>query len=155
METSQQLPITSQRTCLMKITRRNCLHAALATSLLAAMGRAQAAVVTLEIIAFAHPPVQNALKPLRDWLPSQGSQLKVIEIDMESTQARQRLQALSLKGHLPIVLVINGQFQHKRANGKAVEFVSFPVSAGAAGGEASKGWSVEDAKIVLAATLGK
>jgi hypothetical protein len=139
----------------MKLTRRNCLRAALATSLLTALGSAQAAAVTLEIIAFAHPPVQNALKPLRDWLPGQGSKLKVIEIDMALPLAQQRLQALGLKGHLPIVLVINGQFQHKRANGSAVEFVSFPAAPAGAEGKSTKGWSVEDAKAVLAATLGK
>jgi hypothetical protein len=139
----------------MKITRRNCLHAALATSLLAAVGHVQAAGATLEIIAFAHPPVQNALKPLREWLPSQGRKLKVIEIDMETTQAQQRLQALGLKGHLPIVLVINGQFQHKRANGSAVEFVSFPAPPIAAGSEAPKGWTIDDVKAVLTATIGK
>jgi len=139
----------------MKLTRRNCLQAALATSLLATLGSAQAAAVTLEIIAFAHLPVQNALKPLRDWLPSQGSKLKVIEIDMESPQAQQRLQALGLKGHLPIVLVINGQFQHKRANGSAVEFVSFPAQPTPAGSGSAQGWRVDDVKAVLTATIGK
>jgi hypothetical protein len=65
------------------------------------------------------------------------------------------LKSLGLTGHLPIVLVVNGQYRHQRANGSTVEFVSFPVSPGGAGGESTKSWSVEDAKAVLAATLGK
>lgn len=153
METSQQLPMSSSQPRIMPINRRNCLHVALASTLLATTGSARAAVVTLEIIAFAHPPVQSALKPLRDWLPSQGGAIKLIEIDMESPQAQQRLQTLGLKGHLPIVLVINGLVRHKRADGSVVEFVSFPVAAGTA--TATRAWSVDEAKAVLSAATGR
>jgi hypothetical protein len=37
----------------------------------------------VEIVAFAHPPLQAALKPLREWLSSQGTWVRVVEIDME------------------------------------------------------------------------
>lgn len=139
----------------MNTNRRTWLTTVLATGLLSAVGHAQTAPVTLEIIAFAHPPVQAALKPLRDWLPTQGNRIKVVEIDMESSEAQQRLKSLGLTGHLPIVLVINGQYRHKRANGSTVEFVSFPAIPKAAGGEANKGWTVDDVKATLTATFGK
>lgn len=139
----------------MNKNRRTWLSTILTTGLLSVVGTAQAAPVTLEIIAFARPPVQTALKPLRDWLPSQGKRIKVVEIDMESSDAQQRLKSLGLTGHLPIVLVVNGQYRHQRANGSTVEFVSFPALPKAGGGDANKGWTVDDAKATLTATAGK
>jgi hypothetical protein len=63
----------------------------------------------VEIIAFAHPPVVSALKPLRDWLGAQGNKVKLIEIDMESAEGQKRLAAMGVKGHTPILILINGR----------------------------------------------
>jgi hypothetical protein len=111
-----------------------------------------AAPPTVEIIAFAHPPVQAALKPLRDWLSSQGNSVRVVEIDMESPAADKRLKGLGLKGHLPIVVLINGQFKHTRKDGSSVELVSFPSAQQTAAGR-KDGWSIEDAQAVVKALL--
>jgi hypothetical protein len=113
---------------------------------------AWAAVPVVEIIAFAHPPVQAALKPLRDWLSGQGGTLRVVEIDMESPAAEKRLQALGLKGHLPIVVLVNGQYRHARKDGSSVDLVGFPSGKGAPAGM-STGWSIEDAQAVIKALL--
>jgi hypothetical protein len=111
---------------------------------------AYAAPPVVEIVAFAHPPVQSALKPLRDWLAAQGGRLKVIEIDMETPAGQKRLQAVGVTGHVPVVVLIDGQHLHKRADGKTVDFVSFP--AGPAAPHGAKGrWSADDVKAVLAA----
>ena len=131
----------------MPLNRRNLLCLTLAGVAGLSAGNAQVTPPIIEIIAFAHPPVQSALKPLRDWLPSQGNKLRVVEIDMESQDGQRRVQALGLKGHLPIVIAVNGQLKHKRADGSSVEFVSFPAGTNAAPGA---GWTMEDLKAALA-----
>jgi hypothetical protein len=54
-----------------------------------------------------------------------------------------------LKGHLPIVMAINGQYKQLRADGSSVEFVSFPAAAGSKPGT---GWTLEDVKAAVAAS---
>jgi len=111
-------------------------------------GTARAAPPLVEIVAFAHAPVQSALEPLRDWLAKQGTKLKVVEIDMETPEAEKRLQAVGVKGHVPVVVLIDGQYRHKRADGSTVEFVSFPAAPGTPPG--GKGaWSSADVEAVL------
>lgn len=109
---------------------------------------ARAGTPVVEIIAFAHPPVQSALKPLRDWLAKQGSRLKVVEIDMETPAGEKRLQAIGVKDHQPIVVLINGSFRHQVTGGKTVEFVGFPASPGTPAGVAA-GWSTADVIVAL------
>jgi hypothetical protein len=133
----------------MKLTthnRRHWLVAAAALTLWA--GAAHAAPPVVEIVAFAHPPVQSALKPLRDWLARQGAKLKVVEIDMETPAGERRLQAVGLKGHVPVVVLIDGQYRHQRADGSTVEFVSFPAGQGTPPGVKGT-WSAADVEAVL------
>jgi ABC-type glycerol-3-phosphate transport system substrate-binding protein len=127
-------------------TRRQWLFTAAA--LILSAGAAQAAPPVVEIVAFAHPPVQSALKPLRDWLAKQGGKLKVVEIDMETPEGEKRLQAVGVKGHVPIVVLIDGQYRHKRADGSTVEFVSFPAGPGTMPGT-KIAWSSADVESVL------
>jgi hypothetical protein len=127
-------------------TRRQWLVTAAA--LILSAGAAQAAPPVVEIVAFAHPPVQSALKPLRDWLAKQGGRLKVVEFDMETPEGEKRLQAVGVKGHVPIVVLIDGQYRHKRADGSTVEFVSFPAGPGTMPGIKSA-WSSADVENVL------
>ena len=61
-------------------TRRHFVATAAAVVLSLAAGAAWAAKPTVEIIAMAHPPVQDALRPLRDWLAAQSGRLRVVEI---------------------------------------------------------------------------
>ena len=121
--------------------------ACLAASLLLAPA-AHAAQPVVEIIAFAHPPVQSALKPLRDWLAAQGSRLKVVEIDMESPAGEKRLQAVGVKGHVPVVVLIDGQHLHRRADGSSVDLVSFPAGPGTPPGVKGS-WSSADVEALL------
>lgn len=109
---------------------------------------AEAAPPVIEIIAYAHPPVQSALKPLREWLAAQGTRVRLVETDMETPAGERRLQAVGVTGHVPVVVLIDGQHLHKRADGSAVDFVSFP--AGPSTPPGVKGtWSVADIEAVL------
>jgi hypothetical protein len=102
----------------------------------------------VEIVAMAHAPVQSALKPLREWLASQGDRLRVVEIDAESAQGEQRLQSVGLKGHIPIVILVDGKYRYSRTDGSSNEFVNFPTVPGNPTGFNGT-WTVEDVEAVL------
>jgi hypothetical protein len=91
-----------------------------------AAGAAWAAKPTVEIIAMVHPPVQDALKPLRAWLAKQRGKLRVVEIDAESARGEKRLEAVGLNGHIPIAILIDGKYRFRRKDGSPVAFVNFP-----------------------------
>ncbi|MDP1612157.1 MAG: hypothetical protein Q8M11_13975 [Sulfuritalea sp.] len=128
--------------------RRNFL-AVLAVSVLGlAAGHALAAPPTVEILAMPHPPVKMALAPLREWLAAQGTKLKVVELDVESPQGENRLAAVGLSGHVPIVILIDGKYRQQRKDGSALEFVNFPAIAGAPSGVRGS-WTTADVQSVL------
>jgi len=129
--------------------RRRWLSALAAAPLALCLGTAHAAPPTVDIIGFAHPPVQTALKPLREWLAAQGAKVKVTETDMDSPAAAQRLQALGLKEHIPVVVLVNGQLRHTLPGGKAVELVGFPAGGSTPAGAKGSGWTLDDVKTLV------
>jgi hypothetical protein len=100
----------------------------------------------------APPPVKAALAPLREWLAAQGTKLKVIETDVESPQGEKRLAAVGLSGHVPIVILIDGQYRHKRKDGTVLEFMNFPAIESAPPGVRGK-WTTADVQEVLGARI--
>jgi hypothetical protein len=111
-------------------------------------GAAWAAKPTVEIIAMAHPPVQDALKPLRGWLASQGDKVRVVEIDAESVQGEKRLASVGLNGHIPIAILVDGKYRHRSKDGGTVDFVNFPVAKGSPPGITGN-WTTADVEGVL------
>ena len=110
------------------MTTRRRFIVATGTALLALAADVSSAVPpTVEIIAMGHPPVQSALRPLREWLAGQGGKLRVVEIDAEGPQGEKRFAAIGLAGHVPIVILIDGKSQYRRKNGSTVSFVNFPA----------------------------
>jgi hypothetical protein len=134
----------------MNLNRRTLLTASVVAATALGNGVAWAAQPVVEIIAYAHPPVQSAIKPLREWLATQGKKISVTEIDMESPDAEKRLAAIGLKGHIPIVVLVDGKYKHTRPDGSAMEFVSFPSGPGTPAG-VKGGWSAEDVQALLKA----
>jgi hypothetical protein len=133
------------------IDRRRWLAAVAVCGLSLAMDNIWAAPTpVVEIVAMNHPPVQSALKPLRDWLAGQGAKIRVKEIDIESADGERRVQAVGLKGHIPVVILIDGQYRHQRPDGSTVEFVSFPSGPGTPSGVKGT-WSATDVEAVLKA----
>jgi hypothetical protein len=117
-------------------------------------GYAAAAQPVVEVLAMAHSPVQNALKPVRDLLAKYQGRVRVTEADIESPDGVKRLKAIGLKGHIPIVLLIDGNKSFKRADGKTVDFVNFPVAADNPL-NMNGTWSVADFEAALRASLGE
>jgi hypothetical protein len=128
----------------MSLHRRTLISSTSAAALLLPMGAAWAAQPVVEIIAFAHPPVQSALKPLRDWLASQGKNARVVEIDMETPAGEKRAAAVGVLGHVPILILVDGKFAFTRKDGTAIEFKSFPVGPNMKGS-----WTIDDAKMAI------
>ena len=128
--------------------RRHFIAAMVTSVLSLAAGAAWAAKPTVEIIAMAHPPVQDALKPLRAWLASQGGKLRVVEIDAESPQGENRLNLVGLKGHIPIAILVDGKYRHQRKDGGTVDFVNFPAAKGSPPGITGN-WTTADVEGVL------
>ncbi|GEM_PF-475143 len=141
-----------EETMTLTLARRTWLAAAAGSCLTFALSTAWAAPPVVEIIAFAHPPVQSALKPLRDSLARQGAKVRVVEIDMETPEAERRLQAVGLKGHIPVVILVDGQYRYQRADGSTVEFVDFPSGPGTPPGVKGS-WSAADVDAVLKTRL--
>jgi hypothetical protein len=131
------------------LTRRQILAGGTGALFALSAYPALAAQHVVEIIAFAHPPVEAALKPTRQWLSQQGTKVRVVEINMDSPQAQARLKALGLQGHIPVVIVVDGQYRHTNADGRVVEFVEFPASPGTPAGVTS-GWSAADVEAAVA-----
>lgn len=114
----------------------------------------QAAPPTVEIIAMAHPPVQSALKPLREWLAGQAGKVRVVEIDAESSTGEKRLETIGLKGHVPIAILIDGKTGFQRKNGSAVNFINFPAVKESPAGIRGD-WLTEDVQAAVVERLAK
>lgn len=113
-------------------------------------GMAMAAPPKVEIIAMRHPPVRAALAPLRAWLTEQGKKVTVVEIDAESASGVARLEKIGLRGHIPIVILIDGAYHHTLKTGRVVDLINFPDIEGAP--PAVRGqWSTADIQTILAA----
>ena len=130
----------------MSLNRRIFISNASAAALFLSMGTAWAAQPVVEIIAFAHPPVQSALKPLRDWLASQGKHARVVEIDMDTPAGEKRAAAVGVTGHVPILILVDGKYAFARKDGAAIELKSFPAAPNMKGS-----WTIDDAKAVISA----
>lgn len=129
--------------------RRHCLATLAAATFSLAAGHTFAAPPTVEILAMPHPPVKMALAPLREWLAAQGAKLKVVETDVESPQGEKRLARVGLSGHIPVVILIDGQYRLKRRDGATLDLVNFPAIAGAPPGVRGT-WTTADVQAVLA-----
>lgn len=136
-------------------TRRHFIISIAAAMLSIASGLSRAAQPSIEIVAMApHPPVQSALKPLREWLAKQGGKLQVAEIDAESPQGVKRLASIGLAGHVPIAILIDGKQQYRRKDGSMVTFVNFPAVKESPPG-ARGDWQIADVQAVLTESMNK
>jgi hypothetical protein len=136
-------------------TRRKVLAvlAAAAALIIGVCTSSMAAQPTIEIIALSHWPVQEALKPVRGYLGTLGSRVRVVELNAESPEGAKRINAVGLKGHIPILLLINGSYRFKRTDGTALEFKDFPAKANNPLG-LNGTWTLADFQAAVDASLG-
>ncbi|HTS40658.1 MAG TPA: hypothetical protein VMH84_08985 [Xanthobacteraceae bacterium] len=136
-------------------TRRDVIAGVVAGAALAVLvNSAWAAPPTVEIIALPHSPVQSALKPVHDFLGALGARVKVVELDAESAAGEKRIKAAGEKGHVPILLLINGSKSFKRPDGTQVVFKDFPAKADNPLGLNGL-WTIADFQSAVNAALGK
>jgi len=109
---------------------------------------AHAAPLTVEIVSMAHYPVQNALKSIRDMLGKYGTRIRVVELDVDTADGAKRLKSAGLKGHIPLVIFVDGKYRYQRADKTAVEFINFPAAAGNPMG-LNGVWSAADVEAVI------
>ncbi len=128
--------------------RRNFLGALATITLALIADHTLAGPPAVEILAMPHPPVKTALAPLREWLAAQGGKVRVKEIDIEGQEGIRRMQAVGLSGHIPIVILIDGQYRHKGKQGKALELMNFPAVDGAPPGVRGE-WTTADVQALL------
>jgi len=136
------------------ITRRTLLATLTTAALLqgASFAMAQTAL-EVNIVALGHWPVQKALDPVRALLETYGDKITLQELDAEADDGIAMVETAGQQGHVPLIILINGAYQFTRADGSAVEFLSFPSGeANPLGAEGS--WSVDDLKAVLDSQLG-
>jgi hypothetical protein len=119
-----------------------------AASLLWSSGQALAAAPVVEIVAMPHPPVKAALSQLREWLVAQGKKVTVKEIDSESADGIKLMQSVGLSGHIPVLILIDGQYKIKRKDGSTVEFVNFPNQPNTPSGVRGN-WTTTDVQSIL------
>jgi hypothetical protein len=134
------------------MTRRDAATLLLTGTLIAQAHAA--APVLVEVFAYAHPPVAEALKPVREMLARQGAAVRVVEIDLDQPEAEKRVAALGIKGHVAALIMVAGQRSFRRPDGSALEFVNFP--AGSAGPVAMRNsWTPAELQAVIAQYKGK
>lgn len=118
-------------------------------SLLFSVGQVLAAPPVVEIVAMPHPPVKAALSQLREWLAGQGKKITLKETDSESPDGIKRMQSVGLSGHIPVLILIDGQYRIKRKDGSFVEFVNFPNQPNTPPGARGE-WTAADMQAILA-----
>jgi hypothetical protein len=135
-------------------TRRSFLGLLGGCAVVFAAGTAHAAQPVVEILAMTHSPVRNALAPVRAVLAKYSDRVRLVELDIESAEGEKREKAVGLKGHIPIVLLIDGRSSFKRPDGTVVAFVNFPAAAGNPLG-LNGSWTVVDFEAAIKAALGE
>lgn len=136
------------------INRRTLMAALAATALLQSAPVAYAAdPVAVEIIGLAHWPVQDALKPILEMLEGFGGQITVTEYDADTQEGKDKMSDAGQRGHVPVLILIDGEYQFTREDGTAIEFLNFPADAENPA-NLNGSWSVDDVEFVVNRAVG-
>lgn len=136
------------------INRRALMAAIAVIALLQSTPTAYAAdPVEVEIIGLAHWPVRNALEPIREMLEGFGSQIIVTEYDADTQEGKDKMSDAGQRGHVPVLILIDGEYQFTREDGSKIEFLNFPADAENPA-NLNGAWSVGDVEYVVTLAVG-
>jgi hypothetical protein len=111
-----------------------------------------ASPVKVEIVALDHWPIRRALEQTLEMLKTFGDKVTVQQIDADTKAGKSRLKSSGMKGHIPVVIFVDGEFKHT-LEGQEVIFENFPVASDSPMKLDGK-WSAGDVKAVIEAKLG-
>lgn len=106
--------------------RRNLIATFAAAIFMMGAPIAHAGQPVVEVIALAHWPVQDALKPIYQVLAKFGDRIRVIKLDAYAADGKKRMKSVGQKGHIPALVLIDGMYRYTRPDGTSVEFINFP-----------------------------
>lgn len=129
-------------------THTNLVVAIIATIFLISSPIAHAAQPLVEVISMPHWPVKAALKPVFEVLIKLGDKIRVIELNTEDAEGKKRMKSVGKRGHIPVLILIDGKYRHQLPNGKKVEFINFPGGASSPMG-ISGSWTPKDVEAVI------
>jgi len=112
-----------------------------------------ASPVEVEIVALDHWPIRRALEQTLEMLKNFGDKVTVQQIDADTKAGKARLKASGMKGHIPVVIFVDGEFKHT-LEGQEVIFENFPVASESPMKLDGK-WSAGDVRAVIEAKLGE
>ena len=111
-----------------------------------------ASPVEVEIVALDHWPIRRALEQTLEMLEKFGDKVTLQQIDADTKAGKARLKTSGMKGHIPVVIFVDGEFKHTLA-GQEVIFENFPVASDSPMRLDGK-WSAGDVKAVIEEILG-
>ena len=128
------------------ITRFCCLLVAL-FCLLAPLPLQAGNKAEVEVLYMNHGPMQPTLRQLRALFARHQEQLQVHWYDFEKRAGKKFMAKKKLHGHIPLLIMVNGQSSHRLA-GREVTFKGFPT--GAAPFKAVEGkWAIADLQALI------
>ena len=85
--------------------------------------------VSVEIIAFSHPPLRPVLAEVGQLLATYGDRVHVTHYDFDTPEGAAFAKKKGLSGHIPLVIFVNGKDTFA-LNRRTVTFQSFPQGQG-------------------------
>jgi hypothetical protein len=110
-------------------------------------------VVSVDVIALNHPPLQPVLTELDQILAPYGDRIHVTHYDFDTPDGANFASKMGLSGHIPLVIFIDGKDTFT-LDGRKVTFESFPQGEGT-GIVADGAWTMADVDAVLKKTTGQ
>jgi len=103
--------------------------------------------VSVEIIAFSHPPLRPVLAEVGQLLATYGDRVHVTHYDFDTPEGAAFAKKKGLSGHIPLVIFVNGKDTFT-LNERKVTFESFPQGQGT-GMVPDGAWTVADLDAVV------
>ena len=102
--------------------------------------------IKIDVLYMNHGPMRPTLRNLEDLFSGYGDKIAVSRYDFESEEGEQFKAQRRIRGHIPLVIWIDGKSTVK-VNGKQVAFSGFPSGSGPSFFQGK--WNMEDLKMAL------